>query len=321
MTSAHDSSRLSCQRIFRPPWAALLSLLITLLAGVAAAAPGLGLRPGTRPPATAPATVPATQASTEDRAMTWQPLFRGVDFVHQHATQPRHMEIHLARIDLKAPGVRLFVDPPSAKDKRPGMADTLRPSVFLNRYKLQLAINGSPFAPDSQQDDTPVKIRGLSASDGNVYAPHDSRWGAIVITKDNRVRISMPPLDLADAYTGLAGYSLLIVEGANREKGTYQLHPRTAVGVSQDGRYLLLIVVDGRQPRVSEGATLDDLAQWLLRAGAWTALNLDGGASSTMVMAGPDGKPKVLNKPMHLGTPGLERPSGNHLGVYAEALP
>ena len=40
-----------------------------------------------------------------------------------------------------------------------------------------------------------------------------------------------------------------------------ELHPRSAVGYSRNGRYLYLVVVDGRQPHYSEGMTLAELAE------------------------------------------------------------
>jgi exopolysaccharide biosynthesis protein len=68
--------------------------------------------------------------------------------------------------------------------------------------------------------------------------------------------------------------------------GSYlqQPHPRTAAGRTADGD-LILMVVDGRQPE-SRGATLDELADLMLGAGAVQALNLDGGGSSTLVVNG-----------------------------------
>jgi len=62
-------------------------------------------------------------------------------------------------------------------------------------------------------------------------------------------------------------------------------HGRTAVGVTADGR-LLLVVVDGRQPGYSRGMTLRELAELLLRLDAVSAMNLDGGGSSEMVVNG-----------------------------------
>jgi hypothetical protein len=61
--------------------------------------------------------------------------------------------------------------------------------------------------------------------------------------------------------------------------------PRTGVGVTADGK-LLLVTVDGRQPRWSVGMTLVRFANEMKREGAVNALNLDGGGSTTMVVKG-----------------------------------
>ena len=93
------------------------------------------------------------------------------------------------------------------------------------------------------------------------------------------------------------------------------LHPRSAVGFSRNGRYLYLVVVDGRQPLYSEGMTLAELGEFMVSLGAQYAMNLDGGGSSTLVVEGPDGVPKVLNSPIDNYIPGRERPVANHLGI------
>lgn len=58
-------------------------------------------------------------------------------------------------------------------------------------------------------------------------------------------------------------------------------HPRTAVGTTATGD-VLLVTVDGRHADEAEGMTLPQLA-WVMRVlGATSALNLDGGGSTTM---------------------------------------
>ena len=94
------------------------------------------------------------------------------------------------------------------------------------------------------------------------------------------------------------------------------LHPRTAIGYSHNGRYLYLVVVDGRQTLYSEGMTLMELAELMIDLGADYAMNLDGGGSSTMVVEGRDDQPRILNYPIDNYIPGRERPVANHLGVY-----
>ncbi|EAX47464.1 Exopolysaccharide biosynthesis protein [Thermosinus carboxydivorans Nor1] len=85
--------------------------------------------------------------------------------------------------------------------------------------------------------------------------------------------------------------------------------PRTALGLTKDGR-VLLVVVDGRQP-TSAGMTLLELALFLQELGAVDAMNLDGGGSSEMVI-----NDKVVNKP----SDGRERKVGSALAVISARL-
>ena len=90
--------------------------------------------------------------------------------------------------------------------------------------------------------------------------------------------------------------------------------PRTAIGISGEGNKLVIVVVDGRQPLYSQGATMSELAEIMLFYGADTAMNLDGGGSSTLVAEKGLGV-KVLNSPIDRNIPGRERAVGNHLGI------
>lgn len=81
-----------------------------------------------------------------------------------------------------------------------------------------------------------------------------------------------------------------------------KMEPRTAIGVSQDGREVYLMVVDGRNFYYSNGADLYDLMNLMSACGASDALNLDGGGSSTFIAkdAG-SGELKLLNWPTDQG--------------------
>lgn len=68
--------------------------------------------------------------------------------------------------------------------------------------------------------------------------------------------------------------------------------PRTALALDRERRTLIVAVVDGYQPGYSRGVTQRELADLLLEFGADTAMELDGGGSSTMVIEG-----EVVNRP------------------------
>ena len=70
-----------------------------------------------------------------------------------------------------------------------------------------------------------------------------------------------------------------------------QLEPRTAIGQLGPLHYIVMIV-DGRNPGYSDGISLKDLQQLMLRYGAVTAINLDGGGSTTLYFQGT-----VINQP------------------------
>jgi len=96
---------------------------------------------------------------------------------------------------------------------------------------------------------------------------------------------------------------------AYRESFRRERHPRTAVGVSRDGRTAWLFVIDGRHPEVSVGATLEELAELMIGFGAWTAYNLDGGGSTTMALRGTG----VVNRP----SDGVERRRSDAVLVFS----
>ncbi len=60
-------------------------------------------------------------------------------------------------------------------------------------------------------------------------------------------------------------------------------HPRSAVGMNKDKSRVWFVVVDGRQT-ASQGANMMEMAEIMRDFGAWNAVNLDGGGSSTLIV-------------------------------------
>lgn len=67
--------------------------------------------------------------------------------------------------------------------------------------------------------------------------------------------------------------------------------PRTVIGQRKEDGAILLLVIDGRQG-LQAGATIKELQNIMMQEGAYNAINLDGGASTTMYYNG-----KILNNP------------------------
>ncbi|QIK74329.1 phosphodiester glycosidase family protein [Nocardioides piscis] len=120
------------------------------------------------------------------------------------------------------------------------------------------------------------------------------------------------------ATVAVSGDRPLLLNGVRTVVNDRLLHPRTAVGVDVDGRKLLFLVIDGRS-EASRGYTMVELANMMQALGADSALNLDGGGSSTLFSRKATGEMGVINEP----SDGLrERKVANGLGIfYAGELP
>jgi len=97
---------------------------------------------------------------------------------------------------------------------------------------------------------------------------------------------------VADWFSPLLIDSRIVSDAADRA-----LHPRTALGFADSGAWLLLVVVDGRQPGYSEGVTLNELAEILRSQNCRQSINLDGGGSSIMLIQEMGKDIRAFNSP------------------------
>ena len=108
-----------------------------------------------------------------------------------------------------------------------------------------------------------------------------------------------------------------IAASADSVEGTFprfsaQRHPRSAIGFSRDSATIYLVAVDGRQ-ETSDGMSLVELGDFLVRIGVYQGLNFDGGGSTTLVLDGV-----LANHPSDAGG---ERTVGNALLVRERRRP
>ncbi len=114
--------------------------------------------------------------------------------------------------------------------------------------------------------------------------------GFVGLTEDNRLVVFNKEISqkVAEEYKirdGLNCYPVLIVNGEpqsySKRGVTSGLNPRTAIGQRADGA-IIFLTIDGRLAN-SIGGSLDDIIDIMLEFEAVTAVNLDGGTSSSMV--------------------------------------
>jgi hypothetical protein len=256
-----------------------------------------------------PAPVPVKRSMFDD-AVTY---YRRVYYL------PRLVIAHVLVVDTKSKGFRMLVTPPDHRNDPPLNARTT--SQFLEEFGAQIAINGDGFFPwwsrgpldYYPQPGDPVTPSGYAASNGEVYSLGESTEPVLYISRRGFLSFRKP----GNVVNAIAGDRYLVLGGVKvGGLDTVERDPRTAIGFNKNGRWLYLVVVDGRQPFYSDGVTFDKLAEILIAHGAYFAMSLDGGGSTTLVIEGAGGEPVILNSPIDQYVPGRERPVANHVGVF-----
>lgn len=139
---------------------------------------------------------------------------------------------------------------------------------------------------------------GAIIKDGQLIWDHDGGSGELIgFTKDHKMYLtdSTPEQAIRDGMVDAVEFGPnLIVNGKVAKihgDGGWGTAPRTVVAQRKDG-IVLFLVIEGRLPGYSVGATMNDVIEVLLRYKAYNAANMDGGASSTMSVEG-----KLYNRP------------------------
>ncbi len=123
-----------------------------------------------------------------------------------------------------------------------------------------------------------------------------------------------------DIQEAVGGGVMLVRNGLAINQTDVTINPRTCIGVSSDKKHIYILVVDGRNYHYSNGMMYSELAQCMLALGAETAMNLDGGGSSTFFIRNtPDfteGRFVVRNWPSDNG--GMQRGVGPGLIIVSK---
>jgi exopolysaccharide biosynthesis protein len=258
--------------------------------------------------------VALTATLRAESSWDWQTLFPGVEKTNINRTGSEgRFRGTVLKISLQTPGLSFLATP--SNGERPGETDSQKTSTFLTENQLQAAINGSPFDIVHPTEGRPQDVKGLLISNGELISSA-SKFPYLAITKKNRARLYAAATPFPkDAWNAIGGFALILEKGKATQRGDKKVHPRTAVALSADGKTMYWIAIDGRQFFWSAGASLAEVASLCQDLGASEAINLDGGGTTTMVIADEKGKAQTLNRPIASHIPGEERPAGSHLGL------
>lgn len=183
----------------------------------------------------------------------------------------------------------------------------LRELVVDNQATL--GMNASGFV-DQNEMGNGGEPTGIVIQDGKVIwdATKTGYSGGIAgFTKDNKLVLTKGTAEeaiKAGIEDAVEFGPFLIVNGKAAEikgNGGWGVAPRTVLAQRKDG-IVLFVVIDGRQPGYSLGISMNELTKLLQRYKAHNAVNLDGGASSSIAIGN-----ETITKPCGYSATGERR--------------
>ena len=261
----------------------------------------------------------------------------------------RLLKAYVMRIDLKTPGLRFFSTDRDEEHYGETMPDyvpkknfpdkltvrTRRESTpaFLERSRKPVeegglglnaivAFNTAPWLPwPPPKNNVFADPMGLQIVNGreicdNVALPNMYLNAIFAVYKNGQVEIgeTVPKARRKDVLVAHSGFGLLMRNGKRLffHPKSYEgaIMPRMSVGLSRDKRYMFVVAIDGRETGWSDGAVGDEICDLMIDAGAWDAINYDGGGSATLCYWNEtEKKPVIVNHD-------TKRPVGINLGLY-----
>jgi hypothetical protein len=220
---------------------------------------------------------------------------------------PRPLKIHFLKASLNTKELEVIAlsgeDPDGAG---PAESQLTQPVSLFRKFHALAAVNANAFAGLNDHENAvpkwveglPVDIHGMVVSQGKTISPIENNRMPFWLDSQRKPHLGDPGAGdsvaeaVSDWFSPLLVNSRIIPDSADRV-----LHPRTALGFDNSGAWLLLIVIDGRQPDFSEGATLYELAEILQSQGCSQSINLDGGGSSIMLIQEMGKDIRAFNSP------------------------
>ncbi len=175
--------------------------------------------------------------------------------------------------------------------------------LVIDGMVVEKRTNGEPFT--IPKDDSAFVMASRSSHVNN-FEPGDRVILEISITPNHE-----------NLQFAISAGGMILIDGqpSNTDVVVAGNHPRTGMGISKRGDEVILVTIDGRDTYF-QGVSQEMFGSIMRDLGAWNAVNLDGGGSTTMALK-PSGESKatVVNKPSE----GTQRLVVNGVGVFSSA--
>lgn len=230
----------------------------------------------------------------EKERILWQKI-TGCDFAEYFLYENKSYPIryHCVRIDLsKKISVVTFPNSDddfiSGKDGRTEFIRGMTAETFSTDFDSLITVNAAPFEgrwrllPLSSKR----KIIGVHVAGKNELSKPRPRYGALALRRSGGGWLgkifSSQYEDYSEFDFVFGGFFTILSDGKQEDFAWKSNDSRTAAGLSEDGKTLYLLVVEGEKTGESAGLSYPECARIMLALGASDAVQMDGGGSSSL---------------------------------------
>ncbi|WP_269540965.1 phosphodiester glycosidase family protein [Cerasicoccus fimbriatus] len=212
-----------------------------------------------------------------------------------------------ARIEISEASERflLLVNPPGKNAPESANARLESPLNMARVGNFLVGINATSYTlPDKTPEETEtwktflpgtdVTLRGFAKlTDGNQIGDERAApdYPILWMSSDGIISLTNEP-NPQDAVWAFSAYNWLVQDSAPYKaiRPYTNRKSRTAIGLSKDNRYLYLVVCGANRPSPirESGASLPEIAEFLISLGVDRAFSMDGGSSTSMVLKTKD---------------------------------
>lgn len=240
---------------------------------------------------------PLSSTAKDTSSWNWEEIADGISYT-SHTASLAPLRWHLVSIDLHNPRLVPIAYPAAHQMDSQGRFTGKTTHQFfeeansMEERQLLVTVNATPFKTPRTRLLPQRQLAGLYINRGQLLSSPISRYSAICLwPQEDRLRVAIisdqtmyPP----ETELALGGFFTIIQEGETQAFSACSLDSRTALGVTEDERYLFILYIEGENKKESLGLTYEETALILQAAGAWNALQMDGGGSASLSIRGKE---------------------------------
>jgi len=252
---------------------------------------------------------PIDEAGYIPQTFDWQQVSDGIQrFDFENKAVP--IKYHAARIDLDTPGLAIVCFPDKttvqkkdgtvpAEIQEPFIFTGMRTEQFAKKYNCIVAINATQFSgrfgilPFNTKLGSTRVLVGIHQAEGLTFSSALEQYSALAFvrnTTDGTLRAIVMESQREAAGTKcefiFGGFFKILSDGKKNSFRTESQNSRSGAGISNGGRFLYLLVVEGEMPFSSKGLSYPQCADVFTAMGCTDALEFDGGSSAQLCING-----------------------------------